>query len=418
MATVTVAYDTKETESWFLKLSVLGRPFIIAFKVCIKLKKAIEAKLARFRSQAATAEICSQKTTEQGATVESRTIRNWNCVQCCLRFIKHEDTDIEDTIDPTKISSFTEFRVPKRRKWWHILSKKHREACGQKEVTKEILRRNFTMEELEEEMASMGFGGPNNQFKDIILSLVLPRTLPRDLSRELRLQPMKGLIIYGPPGTGKTLVARCISEILNAKLKVVRGPEIISTFLGSGEKNLRDIFAPSIRDLEQMGEESPVHVIIFEEIDAFAAKRGANSVTDRIVSQLSTLVDGVREQTNLLVVGTTSRIELIDDGLLRPGRFELLLQLGLPDEDARLRILQVKAKRMQRRFFFDTDIDLSAIASATEGLSLVDVEGLLQTALESALFRGFQGRLFKAEDIQIKKVDIQMALNGFGRDLK
>lgn len=100
-----------------------------------------------------------------------------------------------------------------------------------------------------------------------------------------------------------------------------------------------------------------------------------------------------------------------------PVRFELRLQLGIPDEDARLRILQVKATRMQRRFFLDADIDLSAIASATEGLSLVDVEVLLRTALESALLRGFQGRLFKAKDIQIKKVDIQIALKGFGRDL-
>ncbi|XP_009803161.1 vesicle-fusing ATPase-like [Nicotiana sylvestris] len=124
-----------------------------------------------------------------------------------------------------------------------------------------------------------------------------------------------------------------------------------------------------------MGDESPVHVIIFEDIDAIAG------------------VDGVREQTNLLVVGTTSRIELIDDGLLRPGRFELRLQLDLPDEDAQLKILQVKSKRMQRRIFFDTDIDLSAIASATEGLSIVDVEGLLQTAWENALFRGFQGHM-------------------------
>ncbi|XP_019237548.1 PREDICTED: uncharacterized protein LOC109217734 [Nicotiana attenuata] len=183
-ATVIVAYDTKKTESRFLKLSVLGRPFIIAFRGCIRLKKAMEAKLARFRSQTVSAEICSQKTTKQEATAESWTIWNWNYVPCCLRCIKHEDTDIEGTTDPTKISSFTEFKVPKPRKWWHILSKKHREACGQKEVTKEVLRRNFTMEELEEEMASVGFGGPNNQFKFIILSLVLPRTMPRDLSRE------------------------------------------------------------------------------------------------------------------------------------------------------------------------------------------------------------------------------------------
>ncbi|XP_009598076.1 vesicle-fusing ATPase-like isoform X1 [Nicotiana tomentosiformis] len=425
---MTVEYDAKGTESWFLKFTVLGQPFILAYKGCLTLKKAMKLKLALARSQMANAGMYIKKTVQR-ATVES-----WSL-------------GIQDTKDSTKISSFREFKVPKRRKW-HIFNKKHievhgqrkvkkevlsrdfgmeeleaemissgYEARGQKEVKKEVLRRYFTMKELEEEMASLGFGGPNNHFKDIILKLVLPRTLPRDLSREIRLQPIKSLIIHGPPGTGKTLVARRLAKILNAKLKVVRGPEIIGTLVGSGEKNLRDVFAPSIKDFEQMGDESPVHVIIFEEIDAIAGKRGVNMATDRIASQLSTLVDGVSRQTNLLLVGTTSRIELIDDGLLRLGRFGLRLRVDLPDEDARLKILQINSKRMQRWISFDSDIDLSAIASATQGLSIVDIEGLLQTALENALFRSSEGRHFKAEDIQIMKVDIQMALKGFGRDL-
>ncbi|XP_070056235.1 vesicle-fusing ATPase-like isoform X2 [Nicotiana tomentosiformis] len=407
---MTVEYDAKGTESWFLKFTVLGQPFILAYKGCLTLKKAMKLKLALARSQMANAGMYIKKTVQR-ATVES-----WSL-------------GIQDTKDSTKISSFREFKVPKRRKW-HIFNKKHievhgqrkvkkevlsrdfgmeeleaemissgYEARGQKEVKKEVLRRYFTMKELEEEMASLGFGGPNNHFKDIILKLVLPRTLPRDLSREIRLQPIKSLIIHGPPGTGKTLVARRLAKILNAKLKVVRGPEIIGTLVGSGEKNLRDVFAPSIKDFEQMGDESPVHVIIFEEIDAIAG------------------VDGVSRQTNLLLVGTTSRIELIDDGLLRLGRFGLRLRVDLPDEDARLKILQINSKRMQRWISFDSDIDLSAIASATQGLSIVDIEGLLQTALENALFRSSEGRHFKAEDIQIMKVDIQMALKGFGRDL-
>ncbi|XP_060193817.1 vesicle-fusing ATPase-like [Lycium barbarum] len=437
MATLQIAYHTQERQCWLLKLSFLGRPFILAYQRCIALKKAMKSKLARAGSQTASAEtMYIQKTKVQEATVESRTIGNWNCLKCFLRFTKPEDFG-EDTIE-----SITEFEVPKRRKW-PIFNKKHTEVHGQKKVKKELLRRDFIMEELEAEIASsrfeargqkevlrkdfnmeefeaemtsLGYGGLNEQFKDAILKLVVPRSLPRALSREIRLQPIKGLIIHGPPGTGKTLVARRLSEILNAKLKVVRGPEIIGTLVGSGEKNLRDVFAPSIKDFEQMGEESPVHVIIFEEIDAIAGKRGANSATDRIVSQLSTLVDGVRRQTNLLLVGTTSRIELIDDGLLRPGRFELRLRIDLPDEDERLKILQINSKRMQRRVFFDTDIDLSAVASATQGFTRVDLEGLLQTAFENALFRGFQGRMFKLEGIQIKKVDIQMALKNFGKE--
>ncbi|XP_075082387.1 uncharacterized protein LOC142166824 [Nicotiana tabacum] len=185
----------------------------------------MKLKLALAGSQMANAGMYIQKTV-QGAMVESWSLGNWHYLKCprrngkcCLRFTKPEDfelsLDIEDTIDPTKISSFHEFKVLKRRKW-HIFNKKHIEvhgqrkvkkevlsrdfgmedlkaemissgfkARGQKEVKKEVLRRYFTMKELEEEMACLGFGGPNNHFKDIILKLVLPRTLPRDLSREL-----------------------------------------------------------------------------------------------------------------------------------------------------------------------------------------------------------------------------------------
>ncbi|PHU20506.1 hypothetical protein BC332_11657 [Capsicum chinense] len=215
---------------------------------------------------------------EMTATAESRTMRNCNC--CATE---------QEFEEETKTSCFTKFKVPKCRKL-HVFSKKRTEAHGPKEV----LRKDFNIEEFQAEMTSLGFGGVNEHLKDAIFVL---------MNERIRIQPKKGLIIHGPPGAGKALVARRLSEILNAKVKIVRAPEIIGTLVGSSEKNLRDVFAPSIKDFEQMGEESPVHVIIFQEIDAIAG------------------VDGFNRQTNLLVIGTTSRIELIDEGLLRGYHF-------------------------------------------------------------------------------------------------
>ncbi|KAF3671374.1 hypothetical protein FXO38_06605, partial [Capsicum annuum] len=315
----TLQYQTDEYQHcsvtkrhWLLKLLFLRRAFILAYNRCkpwttasaemmcsqkeAMAERCIALKLALAGRQTIIAEMT--------ATAESWTMRNCNC--CATE---------QEFEEETKTSCFTKFKVPKCRKL-HIFSKKRTEFHGQKEVflrgftmeqleaiitsfeskahgPKEVLRKDFNIEEFQAEMTSLGFGGVNEHLKDAI--------------------------------SGKALVARRLSEILNAKVKIVRAPEIIGTLVGSSEKNLRDVFAPSIKDFEQMGEESPVHVIIFQEIDAIAGKRGATSVTDRIVSQLSTLVDGFNRQTNLLVIGTTSRIELIDEGLLRPRRFELLL---------------------------------------------------------------------------------------------
>ncbi|PHT50871.1 hypothetical protein CQW23_10618 [Capsicum baccatum] len=382
MQSSSLQYQTDEYQQcsvtkrrWLLKWLFLRRAFILAYNRC-KAWTTASAEMMCSQKEA-MAERCialklalaGPQTTmaEMTATAESWAMRNCNCCETEQVFEAE-----------TKSSCFTKFKVPKCRKL-HIFSKKRTEAHGPKDV----LRRDFNIEEFQAEMTSLGFGGVSEQLKDAIWKLIVPRCMPRALSREIGIQPKKGLIIHGPPGAGKALVARCLSEILNAKVKVVRASEIIGTLEGSSEKNLRDVFAPSIKDFEQMGEESPVHVIIFEEIDAIAGKR--------VTELLCFFCFGV------------------------PGRFGLHLRIDLPDEDARLEILQSNSKRIQKCIFFDNDIDLSAIAAATQGFSRVDLESLLHTALEYALARNFQGHIFNEKDIQIKKVDVEIALKDFGK---
>ena len=137
-------------------------------------------------------------------------------------------------------------------------------------------------------------------------------------------------------GTGKTLLARELSRILGAREpQIVNGPEILDKFIGEAERRVRDLFAPAEREYDEVGDASALHLIILDEIDAIARKRGSmtsdtTGVRDSVVNQLLAKIDGVKEASNILVVGLTNRPELIDPALLRPGRLEVQLRVELP----------------------------------------------------------------------------------------
>lgn len=149
------------------------------------------------------------------------------------------------------------------------------------------------------------------------------------------------MILHGPPGTGKTLIARQIAKALNCEEpQVVNGPEIFDKYVGGSEKKIRELFAPAEREQEEKGDDSGLHIIIFDEIDAICKARGSSSnsgtnVNDSVVNQLLSKLDGVDALNNVLIIGMTNRIDLIDEAILRPGRLELHLEIGLPDRVGR-----------------------------------------------------------------------------------
>lgn len=151
---------------------------------------------------------------------------------------------------------------------------------------------------------------------------------------------------------GKTLIARQIGKMLNGKEpKVVNGPEILNKYVGASEENVRKLFEEAEADQAAHGEASELHVIIFDEIDAICKSRGSvNSgagVHDTVVNQLLTKIDGVDSLNNILLIGMTNRKDMLDEALLRPGRLEVQVEIGLPDDKGRLQILQVPFLRMQ-----------------------------------------------------------------------
>ncbi|KAK6283789.1 hypothetical protein POUND7_002741 [Theobroma cacao] len=171
-------------------------------------------------------------------------------------------------------------------------------------------------------LQSLGIGGLSAEFADIFRRAFASRVFPPHVTNKLGIKHVKGMLLYGPPGTGKTLMARQIGKMLNGKEpKIVNGPEVLSKFVGETEKNVRDLFADAENDQRTCGDDSDLHVIIFDEIDAICKSRGSTrdgtGVHDSIVNQLLTKIDGVESLNNVLLIGMTNRKDLLDEALLR-----------------------------------------------------------------------------------------------------
>lgn len=238
----------------------------------------------------------------------------------------------------------------------------------------------------------MGIGGLNDQFIQILRRAFASRVFPPEVTEQLGVKHVKGILLYGPPGTGKTLMARQIGKMLNARdPKIVNGPEILDKYVGESEANVRRLFAEAEEEERRMGPNSGLHIIIFDEIDAICKQRGSvagsTGVNDTVVNQLLSKIDGVEQLNNILVIGMTNRKDMMDDALLRPGRLEIQVEIGLPDEQGRFDILKIKTAKMKAHNKLDHDVDLGEVAALTKNFSGAELEGLVKAASSSALKR-------------------------------
>ncbi|XP_022724072.1 vesicle-fusing ATPase-like [Durio zibethinus] len=241
-------------------------------------------------------------------------------------------------------------------------------------------------------LQSLGIGGLSAEFADIFRRAFASRVFPPHVTNKLGIKHVKGMLLYGPPGTGKTLMARQIGKMLNGKEpKIVNGPEVLSKFVGETEKNVRDLFADAENDQRTRGDDSDLHVIIFDEIDAICKSRGSTrdgtGVHDSIVNQLLTKIDGVESLNNVLLIGMTNRKDLLDEALLRPGRLEVQVEISLPDENGRLQILQIHTNKMKENSFLAPDVNLQELAARTKNYSGAELEGVVKSAVSFALNR-------------------------------
>lgn len=249
--------------------------------------------------------------------------------------------------------------------------------------TDAVIRPDFKFEDL-------GVGGLDKEFTKIFRRAFASRIFPPAVIEKLGISHVKGLLLYGPPGTGKTLIARQIGKMLNAKEpKIVNGPEILSKYVGSSEENIRNLFKDAEAEYKAKGEESSLHIIIFDELDSVFKQRGSRGdgtgVGDNVVNQLLAKMDGVDQLNNILVIGMTNRKDLIDSALLRPGRFEVQVEIHLPDEAGRLQIFEIQTKKMRENKMMDSDVDLAELAKLTKNFSGAEIEGLVKSASSFAI---------------------------------
>ncbi|MDA2926033.1 CDC48 family AAA ATPase [Acidobacteria bacterium AH-259-G07] len=243
-------------------------------------------------------------------------------------------------------------------------------------------------------------GGLDDVKQQLMEAIEWPLKFP-EVFEKAKTRPPKGILLHGPPGTGKTLIAKAVANESGVNFISVKGPALMSKFLGESEKGIRDIF-------KKAKQASPT-ILFFDEIDAVVPIRGlgggdSTRTTERVISQFLIELDGIEELKGVVVLGATNRLDMIDPAVLRAGRFDVILDLPLPDKQAREEILNIhtRAKPLAR------DVSLNKLAEETEGLSGADLEAVARQAASLAI-REFLGKAGDKAQEHVEKLKIRMA---------
>jgi len=214
--------------------------------------------------------------------------------------------------------------------------------------------------------------------------------------------PPKGILLHGPPGTGKTLIAKAVAHTTESNFISIKGPELLSKWVGESEKGVREVF--------RKARQAAPCIIFLDEIDAIAPARSSGSsdshVTERVVSQILTEIDGLEELHNVLVIGATNRVDIVDTALLRPGRFDRIIEVPLPDSKGRENIFKIHIKKKP----LAEDVNLTKLVEMTEGFSGAEIEGVCSRAAITAIKRYVNNKEKSVKSIKITQEDLLHAI--------
>ena len=259
------------------------------------------------------------------------------------------------------------------------------------------------------DVAYEDIGGLDSELEQVREMIELPMRHP-ELFKRLGIDPPKGVLLHGPPGTGKTLIAKAVANEIDASFHNISGPEIMSKYYGESEEQLREVF-------EEASEEAPA-IIFMDELDSIAPKReeAGGDVERRVVAQLLSLMDGLEERGEVVVIGATNRVDAIDPALRRGGRFDREIEVGVPNREGRKEILQVHTRNMP----LVDGIDLDEYADNTHGFVGADLESLAKESAMHALRRVRPEIDLESDEIdadvlnsiQITETDFKQAMKG------
>ncbi len=234
-------------------------------------------------------------------------------------------------------------------------------------------------------------GGLDSEKQELIEIVEWPLRYP-EIFEAINTDPPTGVLLFGPSGTGKTLLAKAVATESSANFISIKGPELLSKYVGESEKAIREVF-------RKARQASPT-IVFFDEIDSIAPVRGAGSdtfVTERVVSQILTELDGLEELQDVVVIAATNRIDMVDPALLRPGRIDRLIHIPLPDKDVRSKIFEIHLKGKP----VSDEVSVQWLAEATDGYSGAEIEAVCREAAMLAL-RGAMPE--RGSDVDTKKI--------------
>lgn len=208
----------------------------------------------------------------------------------------------------------------------------------------------------------------------------------------------KGILLYGPPGTGKTLIAKALAKMTESNFISIKGPELLSKWVGESEKGVREIF--------RKARQAAPCIIFLDEVDALVPRRGSGGsdshVTENVVSQILTEIDGLEELHNVLIIGATNRLDIVDEALLRPGRFDRVIKVPNPDQKGRRHIFEIHTKKKP----LSSDVKIDKIVEMTSGFSGAEIAAVANRAAITALKTYVGGKSQSIKDIKITQQDL------------
>jgi SpoVK/Ycf46/Vps4 family AAA+-type ATPase len=242
------------------------------------------------------------------------------------------------------------------------------------------------------EELSQHVGGLGRELQELVRKIYLSRGRFRQEYKLCGLKQPKGVILYGPPGSGKTTIARNLGKIFGCqgeRFRLISGPEIFNKWVGQSEENVRNLFRPAKDAWREYGVSAPLYMVVIDEIDALLGKRTGeriNPVRDSVVNQFLAEIDGLEEYDNLLCVGLTNRLELLDEAAIRPGRLGIHIKIDLPDSQGRREIWEIHTRKIREMDRMEK-VDVDKIISLMEGFSGAEIEQVVQNACIYSLER-------------------------------
>jgi len=245
-------------------------------------------------------------------------------------------------------------------------------------------------------------GGLEEIKNELIQSVEWPLKKP-EVFKRMGIKPPRGILLYGPPGCGKTLLARAVATESEANFISVKGPEIFSKWVGESEKAIREVF--------RKARTAAPAIIFFDELDSIIPRRGAgysdSGASERVISQLLTEMDGIEALQNVVVIGATNRPDILDPAVMRPGRFDRLIDVPAPDSKALMQIFKIHAQSMP----LSADVDLQEVAVKAKGYSGADVEALCREAAMNALRESIDAKEVTRKDFDKAMDTVRPSIN-------